>query len=176
MPSTKNSQKAAAARARAAKSQKKTVEVVEISSNSDSATEPDHEHEPDIECTGWTGGVNYVPSDSDPDSDDEDWKDTDWDGGGAESDEDCNEDLEDLEGQDLLDALRNKWELLQQELEDLAKPTPYEHISKKTGAREWKKAEAKRALGYNGLSARRKREIAQKLREKEEQDKVTRER
>jgi hypothetical protein len=150
MPSTKNSQKATAARAQAAKSQKKTVEVVEIFSSSDSATEPVHEHEPDIECTGWSGGVNYVPSDSDP-------------GGGAESGEDCNKDLEALEGQDLLDGLRNKWELLQQELEDLAKPTPYEHISKKTGAREWKKAEAKRALGYNGLSAWRKRGIAQKL-------------
>jgi hypothetical protein len=186
MPSTKNTQKAAAARARAAKSRKKTVQVVQVgsaeiseSSSSDFklAAELDDCHDPDIECTGWTGGVNYVPSDSD--SDDEDWKDTDWDGpdgGGAESNDNDNEDLEDLEGGDLLDGLRNKWELLQQELEDLAKPTPYEHILKKTRAKEWKKAETKRGLGYNGLSARRKREIAQQLREKEEQDKVTRER
>ena len=48
-----------------------------------------------------------------------------------------NKDLEELEGEDLLDGHRNKWELLQQELEDLAKPTPYEHISKKMTAKEW---------------------------------------
>jgi hypothetical protein len=32
----------------------------------------------EFECTGWTGGVNYVPSDTDTDTDD-DWKDTDLD-------------------------------------------------------------------------------------------------
>jgi hypothetical protein len=170
MPSTKKAQKAAAARARAAKSQKRAVEVVEIPS--DMAADSDYS---DIECTGWTGGVNYVPSDMDTDTGDEDWKDTDLDGGstGAESDEN-DEDLEDLEGEDLLDSLRNKWEHRQQELEDLAKPTPYKHILKKTTANEWKKAEANRGLGYNGESARRKREIAQQLREKEEHDKVMR--
>ncbi|KAH9068309.1 hypothetical protein EDB83DRAFT_2375613 [Lactarius deliciosus] len=70
-------------------------------------------------------------------------------------------DLEVLEGEDLLDGLRNELELLQQELKDLEKPTPYEHVLRKTTAKEWKKAEAKRGLGYNGQSARRKREIAQ---------------
>jgi hypothetical protein len=180
MPSTK-AQKAAAARARAAKSQKKPVEVVECSSDSDPAIEQsDVDHDSEIECTGWNGGVNYVASDTDTDG--EDWKDTDSDSGGAESGEDLgpgeddNQDLEGLEGEDLLDSLRNKWELLQQELEDLGKATPYEHILKKISAKEWKTAETSRGLGYNGQSARRKREIAQQLREKEVQDKVVRKR
>jgi hypothetical protein len=172
MPSTKKAQKAAAARARAAKSQKKMVEVADPVVEQ---SEPDDNHDSDIECTGWTGTVNYVPSDTDDDKDDKDRKDTDLDGGGVEleSDEDDDNDLEDLEGEDLLDGLRNQWELLQQELEDLEKPTPYEHILKTTTTREWERAEAKRGLGYNGQSARRKREITQQLREKEEQDKVT---
>ncbi|KAI9456573.1 hypothetical protein BJY52DRAFT_1224236 [Lactarius psammicola] len=176
MPSTKKAQKAAAARAWAARYQRKTVdsEVVEIPSDSEldlaiNQRNPDGTHDSDIECTGWTGGVNYVPSDTD--TDDEGWKETDLDGEGVGSDEDDNRDLEDLEGEELLDGLRNKWEL-QQELEDLAKPTPYKHVMKKTIAKEWKKAEAKRGLGYNGQSAWRKREVAQQLREKEEQDKL----
>ena len=144
MPSTK-AQKAAAARARAAKSKKEMVnsEVVECRSDSDPlAIEPDSEdsHDSEIECTGWNGGVNYVASDTD--LDDEDWKDTDSDSGGAESGEDDNHDLEGLEGEVLLDSLQNKWKLLQQELEDLGKATPYEHILKKMTAKEWKRAEA----------------------------------
>ncbi|KAI9442866.1 hypothetical protein BJY52DRAFT_1229078 [Lactarius psammicola] len=176
MPSTKKAQKAAAARAWAARYQRKTVdlEVVEIPSDSEldlaiNQHNPDGTHNLDIECTGWTGGVNYVPSDTDTDN--EGWKETDLDGEGVGSDEDNNRDLEDLEGEDLLDGLQNKWEL-QQELEDLAKPTPYKHVMKKTIAKEWKKAEAKQGLGYNGQSARRKREVAQQLWEKEERDKL----
>jgi hypothetical protein len=139
-------------------------------------SDTDNIHNPAIECTGWTGGVKHVLSDTETDSNDEDWKNTDLGGEGSESDEEDNVDLEELEGEDLLDGLRNKWELLQQELENLANPYPYEHILKKTKAKEWKNAEAQRGLGYNGLSDRRKREVAQQLREKEEQDKVTRER
>ncbi|KAH9039650.1 hypothetical protein EDB85DRAFT_2181181 [Lactarius pseudohatsudake] len=172
MPSTKKAQWAAAARARAAKYQKRNVESVDSEISSDPAIEqpePNGNHEPDIECTGWTGGVNYVPSDTDSDSDDEDWKETDLD-----DESDGGGELEDLEGEDLLDGLRNEWELLQQELESLEEPTPYKHLLGKTMAKEWKKAEAKRGLGYNGQSARRKREITQQLREKEVQDKVVR--
>jgi hypothetical protein len=101
-----------------------------------------NDYNSDIECPGWTGGVNHVPSDTETDSDDEDWKNTDLDSEGSESDKDSNVDLEELEGEDLLDGLWNKWELLQQELEDLMKPTPYEHILKKTMTKKWKKAEA----------------------------------
>ncbi|KAN0133340.1 hypothetical protein V8E53_008780 [Lactarius tabidus] len=171
MPSTK-AQKAAAARAQAAKSQKKTIEIIECSSDLGiEELEPEHvNHNSEIECTGWNGGVNYVASDTE--TDDEDWKDTDSDSGGAESGEDNNKDIEGLEGEDLLDSLRNKWELLQQELEDLGKATPYKHILKTMMAKEWKTVEANCGLGYNGQLAWQKREIAQQLQEKEVQDKV----
>ncbi|KAH8976853.1 hypothetical protein EDB86DRAFT_3094060 [Lactarius hatsudake] len=88
-------------------------------------------------------------------SDDEDWKEMDLDdkSDGPGNDDGGGGDLEVLEGEDLLDGLRNKLELLQQELKDLEKPTPYEHVLRKTTAKEWKKAEAKRGLGYNGQSA-----------------------
>src|SRR6266508_5565560 len=159
MLSIKKVRKAAAARARASKSQKKIVLDLELNFP-DSAIQVEQSEE--FECTGWTGGVNYVPSDTDTDTDD-DWKDTDLDG---HSEDSGNESLEsDLEGEDLLD-----------DLENLAKPTPYEHILKRTTTKEWKKAEAYRGLGYNGQSAQRKREIAQELRQKDEQDKITRER
>jgi hypothetical protein len=153
MPSTKT-QKAAAARAWAAKSQKKPVECSDLAIES---LEPEHaNHNSEIECTGWNGGVNYVASDTD--TDDKDWKDTDSDSGGAKSGEDLgeddNKDLEGLEGEDLLDSLQNRWELLQQELKDLGRATPYEHILKKTTAKEWKKAETNCGLGYNGQLAR----------------------
>ena len=185
MPSKKKVHKAAAARDQAANVQKKIAKL-EISpttiEQSISDLEPAGNCNSYIECTGWTGGVGYVPSDTDMETDDSDmdWKDTHLDGECAGSDsedsEEGGEDLEDLEGQDLLDGLRNKWELLQQELEDLEKPTPYECILKKTTTKMWKQAEASQGLGYNGQSARRKREIAQEQREKEEQDRVIRNR
>ena len=56
--------KAAAARARASKSQKKIVSDAELTFP-DSAIEQSEE----FECTGWTGGVNYVLSDTDMDMD-----------------------------------------------------------------------------------------------------------
>ncbi len=71
MPSTRKVQKAAA-RARAAKYQKKTASVEAVEISSDSAIEqpePDGNHDSDIECMGWTGGVNYVSSDTDTDTD-----------------------------------------------------------------------------------------------------------
>ena len=110
MPSTKKAQKATAARAQAAKSQKKRVEVADPVVEK---SELDDNHDLDIECTSWTGTVNYVPLDTDDDKDDKDWKDTDLDGGHIEleSDEDDNNNLEDLKGEDLLDGLQNQWVL-----------------------------------------------------------------
>ena len=72
MPSTRKVQKAAAARARAVKYQKKTASVEAVEISSDSAIEQpesDGNHDLDIECMGWTGGVNYVSSDTDTDTD-----------------------------------------------------------------------------------------------------------
>ena len=83
MPQTKKSQIAAAARARAAKSWKKAL----CNIPSDLAieqSEPDNNCNPDIECTGWTRGVNHVLSDTETDPDDEDWKNTDLDGEGCD--------------------------------------------------------------------------------------------
>jgi len=161
MLSTKKMRKAAAARARAVKSQKKMVPDLELTFPNSAIEQLESE---DFECTGWTGGVNNVSSDTDTD---DEWKDTDQDGGDEDSEQDSgNESLEsDIEGEDLLN-----------DLEDLAKPTPYEHILKRTTAKEWKKAESHRGLGYNGQSARRTREIAQELRKKDEQDRIMRER
>jgi len=68
MLSTKKVRKAAAARARASKSQKKIVSDAELTfpdSLPDSAIKQSEE----FECTGWTGGVNYVLSDTDMDMD-----------------------------------------------------------------------------------------------------------
>jgi hypothetical protein len=167
MPQTKKSQKAAAARACMERYQKKAI----LSDPTLEQSNTDNIHNPAIECTGWTGGVKHVLSDTETDFNEEDWKNTD--GEGSESNKEDNADLEELKGEDLLDGLWNKWELLQQELENLANPTPYEHILKKTKAKEWKNAKAQRGFEYNGLSDRWKWEVAQQLQEKEEHDKVT---
>jgi hypothetical protein len=96
-------------------------EIPEENSSDSELTFPDSaiqvEQSEEFECTGWTGGVNYVPSDTDTNTDD-DWKDTDLDGHSEDSGNESLESDSDLEGEDLLD-----------DLENLAKPTPYEHIS-----------------------------------------------
>jgi hypothetical protein len=98
----------------------------------------------DIEC-GWTGDISHVLSDSE---DDEDWKDADSedteDSEEFESDEDSDEDfdLEELEGQDLVEGLRKCWEL-ELELQKLTQPTSYEVLLQKKTLKEWKTAEAK---------------------------------
>jgi hypothetical protein len=176
MARRRNARKAAAARARTGKAQKKNKfndEAAGESSSSDTGIMGDS----DVECTGWTGGVNHVLSDSE---DDETWEEThsvtdSLDSAESEIDSDEDLDLEELEGQDLVEGLKKCWEL-ELELQMLTQLTPYELLLEKRTSQEWKNAEAKRGLGYNGLSDRRKREINQKLREKEEQDKVTRER
>jgi hypothetical protein len=173
MARPRKAQKAAAARARVGKVREKTVPNDEKPS-----LNAENDLDSDIECTGWTGDISHVLSDSE---DDEDWEDADSedseDSEESESDEDSDEDfdLEELEGQDLVEGLRKCWEL-ELELQKLTQPTSYEVLLQKKTSKEWKTAEAKRGLGYNGLSDRRKREINQKLREKEELNKVTRER
>jgi hypothetical protein len=168
MPQPPKARKAAAARAREGKAQKKVMlnneDALELSSDNMQL-----EKESDAECTDWTGGVNHVLSDSE---NDEDWEDIYSASEASDSDNDEDHDLEELEGQDLVEGLHKYWAL---ELQELAQLTPYELLLQKKIPKEWKKAEAKRELGYNGLSDRRKREIAQKLRIKEEQDKVIRE-
>ena len=168
-------QKVAAAQAREGKARKKNlfnsggVEISPIASSETGSPAEDleMESESDVECTGWTGGISHPFKLSDSE-DDSVWLDSDTD---VDSDEDF--DLEELEGQDLVEGLKKYWE---QELQLLTQQTPYELLLQKKTSRDWKTAEAKRGFGYNGLSDRRKREVNQKLREKEERDKVIRER
>ena len=73
--------KAATAQARATKLEKKTVRLSD--SENIEQSEADNEDDSDIECTGWTGGVNHVLSntdiDSDLDDDDDEYEDFDMD-------------------------------------------------------------------------------------------------
>src|SRR5258705_8983225 len=103
MLSTKKVRKAAAARAWASKSQKKIVSDSELTFP-DSAIQVEQSEK--FECTGWTGGANYVPSDTDTNTDD-DWKDMDLDGHSEDSGNESLESDSDLEGEDLLDDLEN---------------------------------------------------------------------
>lgn len=124
----------------------------------------------------WDGTVNHYLSEN---SDDE-WTDSDND-----SDSDCGDadDLDiacDLCGPDLLrsmqaEALLELPYLLEAESEQEKKEaTPYSTIMDTKSKKEWKKAEAKRSFGYNGLSDRTQRLHAQQARAKEEKDAATR--
>jgi hypothetical protein len=98
----------------------------------------------DIECTGWSGDISHVLSDSE---DDEDWEDADSedteDSEEFESDEDSDEDfdLEELEGQDPVEGLRKCWEW-ELELQKLTQLTSYEVLLQKKTSKEWKTAKA----------------------------------
>lgn len=103
------------------------------------------------ECS-WDGGVNHIISDSDGD-----WEST-GDGEGIGSDSDLSE----LEGPELVESLHSQ---LEREIAAFARATPYEKINQPMSAKDWKKVEANRALGYTGHSERTKRR-----RGKEERD------
>jgi len=96
------------------------------------------------EVTAWSGGVNnhLVVSENDSDFDDMEW------------DSDSSEDeVDKLEGAELVDSLQREIEheiCLLQELE----PTPYERLMTVVTEKEWKRAEQKRGLGYNGCGER----------------------
>ncbi|KAF8150544.1 hypothetical protein B0H34DRAFT_678359 [Crassisporium funariophilum] len=170
MPQPKTTRKEAAAQARAGEVRKAAAKHDSDNENNmeTSTEESETKQGSDIECTGQSGGIAHVPSDSDDNASDWEYRDTD-----SEASESDGEEMEDLKGADLIKSLR-KWYQLEMELEELAKPTPYKVLMLKRTRKDWTKAEAKRGLGYNGLSARWKRKIAQHLQEKEEKDKETR--
>ena len=119
----------------------------------------------DIECTSWTRGVIHLLSDSEDDID-EHWTDSE-----SENHSDFNN-LVELEGEELVDSLWIKcWHEL--DLKQLATLTPYESLLHTKTQSDWKTAEARWALGYNGLSKHRKWEVSQQIREKDARDKVT---
>jgi hypothetical protein len=142
MARPRKAQKAAALQAwagKAIKQNKFNVEDVEAGNAGDTESEEDT----DIECTHWTGGVNHTMSDSD--SDDEIWEDTHLvvtcsdDESDVKGDEDF--DLEELEGQELIEGLKKHWEL-ELDLQALSQLTPYELLSEKQTSQEWKSAES----------------------------------
>jgi hypothetical protein len=176
MARRRKAQTDSAARAREAKARKKGKKFDRKKSDTELIAESLN----DDECTSWTGGISHILSDSEDSDEDVDWEDTD-ENLTSEMDEDSDSDedldLEELEGQDLVEALKKYWEL-EMELQKISQPTPYELLLQKRNLKpqEWKKVEARRGLGYDGLSDRRKREIKQQLRKKGEKDKLTRER
>lgn len=111
----------------------------------------------EIEVTGWTGGVNH---NLDTDGSVFVWETTEDDLEESTDEEGAND--EDDEGR-----LRLYEE---HELQLLKRITSWDRIMKPCTNKEWKKAESKRSLGYNGLSDRRQRELRQKARDKEKVD------
>ena len=120
----------------------------------------------DAEVTAWTGGVNnHLISSDDSDSD---FDDTEWE---SESSED---EVDELEGAELVESLCKEIENEINMLKQAAK-TPYEKIvNAKLTAKDWKKAEQHRGLGYNGHALRTQRKHRQDERKKAERDKITR--
>ena len=163
---SKKTSKAAAARARAA-CWSKSHQVHPSRLSPHPAKTEQHHHEmlpakfPPIELDfddgldcGYTGGVNYVPSDMDEDTNKSlihpDKQST-----------DC-ESIQELEG-DELEA--NLARLQDSEKGSLQAPTLLDKISEPKKPLDWKRAEKKRGLGYNGHSKR-----TQCRRDKEGQD------
>jgi hypothetical protein len=155
MPHKRRSQQLQAAKAREGRALKR----LQIDSDLDTDGESS-----EVEVTSWTCVNNHIGLDES----DSDFGDTEWE---SESSED---EVDELEGADLVESLRkeieNELNLLKQ-----AAQTPYEKISNgNLTARDWKKAEQNRGLGYNGLASRTQRKHRQDAREKAERDKITR--
>lgn len=120
----------------------------------------------EIECVGWSGGtVHWLSSDDEPitisDSESED------------------EEVEELTGivEDVTEVVESVAEVVQGCSEELdatsrstVKPSAYSTIAREHTARDWKKAESCRSLGYNGRSERTRRFHEQSAREKEKED------
>jgi len=158
------SKKRSAANAREAKVQKRLKTADEEHETASTQTDSDS----DVEVTSWTGGVKnhlIIPDDSDSDFDDTEWE--------VEYSED---EMDDLEGEELIESLRKEIEHEISLLEEF-NTTPYEKISQANlTTNEWKNAEKKRGFGYNGHAERTQREHRQRAREKAEKDAVTRKR
>ena len=129
MPCPKNRYKVAAASARTGKSQQLNDALNSNSKQSDCGSSNDNE------VTKWTGSVNYIFSDQESES--EEGSEEEW--------------AKELKGQELAESLQIMVEMRIEELE-LASHTPYEEIIHSKSRQDWKRAESKRSLGYNGHS------------------------
>ncbi|KIJ39955.1 hypothetical protein M422DRAFT_257274 [Sphaerobolus stellatus SS14] len=139
----KNTKKLAVARAQAGKARKQhqEKEVIEIEDSSCfSSSESDEDG-----ITSWSGGVNSITEEEELQAGFFTFE------GEEIGSEDDNEILEVLEGAEVIKGLWKACQV-QQDLEQLVQPTPYEMIMKRKNAKEWKKAESNWGLGYNGLS------------------------
>ncbi|KAF9502066.1 hypothetical protein BDN71DRAFT_1500217 [Pleurotus eryngii] len=146
MARKKNSVIAAAARMREAKVTRNQTKPNVEDSGSASDTKPD------VDMCCWDGSVNHVPS-----SDEEPM--------GFDTDA---EEFSDLDGEELVASI-------EEEMKRKGMPLPLAIIMQSAGNIEvWSSAERNRALGYNGNSKRTKQRHAQKAREKEDEDAVTR--
>jgi hypothetical protein len=93
---------------------------------------------------------------------------------GIVGDED--EELSELEGEDLCESLRIRVEGEMKELANAeqASQAAYAAIMQELSAKDWRKVEAQRGLGYNGQAVRTKRKHRQNVREEEEKNKKLR--
>lgn len=163
------SKKQSAANARNAKAQKR----LKTADKDDETTSTHTDSDEDVEVTFWTGGVknHLIVSD---DSDSDHFDNMEWE---MENSED---EIDELEGEELIESLRKEIEheinMLNLKL-DPSHPTPYEKISEvNLTTNEWKKAEKKCGFGYNGRAEKTQRTHRQQAREKAEKDAITRKR
>jgi hypothetical protein len=80
-----------------------------------------------------------------------------------------------LEGAELVESrLKVRWSYWNKLLKEAAE-TPYEKISNgNLTAKDWKRAEQNRGLGYDGHASRTQRKHSQNARDKAESDKIAR--
>jgi hypothetical protein len=144
MPRPKNYKLKAAAQARVGKAQAHAATEITILDGSESDSSV-------CEVTSWVGGVNHDPFPTQV------WLDIDKD-----------DELSDAEEVELVAGLERQAEL---EIRVTEKVDAFRLLKMDLPDRGWKKAEAKRGLGYTGgLSDRSQRRQRQKVREKEERD------
>ena len=144
MARPKKSHQLAAARAR----EGKALRNVAVTVNSDS----------DTTVTSWTGGVNNHELERE-------WTDL---------DELSEEEVSELEGDDLIESLRRGMEHEEKQLNSTMVASRTDPVTIGHGlpqgegliSIDWKKAESKRGLGYNGLSERMARRKSKQARDK----------
>jgi hypothetical protein len=90
--------------------------------------------ESDLDC-GYEGGINCDPSDDEEDSEDDEWSD--------------DESLAELEG----DELEANLSALREEAKSWDAPNVFKQMMSPKDSKEWNKAEANRALGYDKNSS-----------------------
>ncbi|KAF8983083.1 hypothetical protein BDQ17DRAFT_1336659 [Cyathus striatus] len=168
MPGPPKAKKEAAAQAREAKARLRLGLLSEghHPTPTVNTAEPDHEsidaNGSESDSSTWDGTLFCIPvSDSEDSGAEGEWEDIQY-LNDSSADTDLDADLEVLEGEEL-------------DTQELKKHAPYQLLLGNKSMHNWKVAEGKRNLGYNGLSDRRRREISQRLWEKEERDMVTRE-